>query len=161
MKHHTEFAYTASSRAALDRARRIAYLKTALVYVLCMAIGAGIALLIAGCAVRPASASVRPAPTSTAVVIDGVQLKMRPPAGVEGINDPGPLIVGAEVKPGRYFSTVPAGSSCSWQRLAALDGKATSVLEHGSGGSGAIVEVTVTARDYAFSSAGCGHWSPA
>ena len=67
--------------------------------------------------------------------------------------------VGGDVQAGTYTVTVVAGSpGCTWERNAATDGTATSVLESGNGAPGEAIVVSIKDSDKIFQSKNCGTW---
>ena len=73
--------------------------------------------------------------------------------------DDGEWLVGADIRPGTYATTVPVGSSgCVWERRDSADGTARSVLESGVGDERQKLVVDIKPTDKVFQSAGCGHW---
>lgn len=82
-----------------------------------------------------------------------------PPAGGT-LSGGGVLLVPAEVKPGTYRATVPAGENCYWARLKGTSGSFEEILANGNAEGGQRVTVTVRATDKAFEfTPGCGTWT--
>jgi hypothetical protein len=71
----------------------------------------------------------------------------------------GQWMVGGDIQPGTYSTTVPNGSpGCTWERNASADGTAASVLESGNGKEGEPVVVSIKDTDRVFQTKGCGTW---
>lgn len=71
----------------------------------------------------------------------------------------GQWLVAADIRPGTYSVTVPAGSpGCTWERNASTDGTASSVLETGTAKEGEALVVSIKDTDKVFQSHGCGTW---
>jgi hypothetical protein len=71
----------------------------------------------------------------------------------------GQWLVSGDIQPGTYAVTVPPDSAgCTWERTAATDGTASSVLESGAGKSGDALVVGIKTTDKVFQSNGCGTW---
>ncbi len=86
---------------------------------------------------------VGPAPTPTGGVVPG-----------DGI-----WLIGTEVTPGTYRTTVPAGSfNCYLARLSGLGGGISDIISNDNWDPGATVTVAIDPGDVAFESDGCGTW---
>ena len=73
--------------------------------------------------------------------------------------DDGQWLVSGDIQPGTYSVTVPPDSAgCTWERAAATDGTASSVLESGAGKGGEALVVGIKPTDKVFQSKGCGTW---
>ena len=96
------------------------------------------------------------APTSTPVA---APTDKRTPTQEIGQHGAGILIVGEDIEPGIYRSSVADGSrrSCYWERLSGVDGEFASIIANGSVGEGSIY-VTLKPTDFAFNSKGCADW---
>jgi len=71
----------------------------------------------------------------------------------------GQWLVSGDIQPGTYAVTVPPDSGgCTWERNASTDGTPSSVLESGTGKSGAALVVGIKSTDKVFQSNGCGTW---
>jgi hypothetical protein len=73
----------------------------------------------------------------------------------------GTLLVGKDVKAGRYRAKVPNGKmefGCYWQRMKGVTGETADIIANGftSPGGTAVIEIKKT--DIAFESHGCGQW---
>lgn len=93
----------------------------------------------------------------------GLAIGLPPPAGAApatSIPSDGTYMVGSDVAPGRYFSAggTPAGMSCIWERLSAVDnpGDASNVID--MGGSTGQQYVDIKSSDKAFKTLGCQPW---
>ena len=97
----------------------------------------------------PDSEYVSPAPVaepSSAVPLKG------------GIVKEGTLLVGRDVKPGSYETTVPLNSTgCYWARLRSPDDD-MAIIANGVGNPGDQVTVKIQKTDKAFVTRGCGTW---
>jgi hypothetical protein len=87
-----------------------------------------------------------------------------PPAPAAGpkttIDADGTYLVGKDIAPGQYKTTVPAGAAslCLWERLSGTTGDAKEILAQDVGQGGANLTVTILASDKAFKTTGCGKW---
>jgi uncharacterized protein (DUF2141 family) len=83
-----------------------------------------------------------------------------PPPAAAGIGD-GTWLVPADIKPGTYAVTVPGDSNgCYWQRSRNAEGDLDSILANDNVAPGGHVIVTIAPSDKAFTSTGCGDWTP-
>ena len=71
----------------------------------------------------------------------------------------GTHLVGLDIAPGEYMTTASPESisGCSWERLSASDGEASSMIAADTGIEG-TVRVSIERTDYAFTSHGCNQW---
>jgi hypothetical protein len=83
-----------------------------------------------------------------------------PPAGPRTSFDDGTWLVGADIAPGRYRATVPAGGHCYWARLRNTTGGSDSIIANDLKDKGQSV-VTILKSDNAFETSGCGTWTRA
>jgi hypothetical protein len=67
----------------------------------------------------------------------------------------GDYLVGPEVAPGTYTSTV-TGFACHWDRVRNFLGEDSSIIQSGSGETNDTLTVKIDPTDYGFSSDGCG-----
>lgn len=140
-----------------------------------LAVAGGLALLgsvfvlIAAAAVAtvpaPAvDASTAPAPTvaqAPAVVAEPTVAPTTeaPPAPSSDIVGDGVLLVGSDIKPGRYRANVPTDSyNCYWARLRGTSGGFNDIIANGNGDPGSRMTVTIARTDKAFETNGCGTW---
>lgn len=70
----------------------------------------------------------------------------------------GMVLVGADIKPGTYISSNPAGQPCYWARLSGLTGALDEIIANSNQPGRQIV--TIPDSDVAFQSWGCTHWAP-
>jgi hypothetical protein len=71
----------------------------------------------------------------------------------------GTWLVGTDITPGQYRTTVPATSDgCYWVRLKGTSGAVSDIIGNGSGQTGTPVVVTIVGTDAAFNARGCGTW---
>lgn len=77
-----------------------------------------------------------------------------PTSDIPGFGD-GIYIIGEDIKPGTYRSD--GSDSCYWERLAGFSGELDDIIANGNN---APEIVTVSKRDAAFSTNGCGSWRP-
>jgi hypothetical protein len=83
------------------------------------------------------------------------------PAKVPTYGD-GTYVVGRDIKPGTYVTTVPATSkSCFWERDRTLASTPSALIDNDSLYAGAHGLVVIAPTDKAFGTAGCGAWRPA
>lgn len=74
----------------------------------------------------------------------------------------GVWVVGKDVRPGQYKTTVPKDVfACHWERMRDTAGTSQSTLDEGLGKPGTRVTVTIKSTDKAFKSELCGTWTPA
>lgn len=72
----------------------------------------------------------------------------------------GTLLVGVDVEPGVYATTVPgSGFGCYWARLSDLSGDLDGILANDNVSPGAQALVEILPTDEAFESSGCGQWT--
>jgi hypothetical protein len=97
----------------------------------------------------PATTTLTPTPTSTTE-----------PAGPKStITGDGTFLVGVDVVPGQYRTTVPASSrNCYWARLSGTSGSFDELIANENTPSGGQAVVTIAASDKAFKTSGCGSW---
>jgi len=69
----------------------------------------------------------------------------------------GTWLVGVDIAPGTYRTTVP-GNGCMWQRLSGLSGTYEDIIAWGAPNSGQAL-VAIAPSDLAFSTDACGQWS--
>jgi hypothetical protein len=69
----------------------------------------------------------------------------------------GTWLVGVDIAPGTYRTTVP-GNGCMWQRLSGLSGTYEDIIAWGAPNSGQAL-VAIAPSDLAFSTDACGEWS--
>jgi hypothetical protein len=82
-----------------------------------------------------------------------------PPAAAPTIED-GMFLVNSDIQPGRYKTTVPAGSNgCYWARLKGTGGTFGEIIANGYKDSGQQAIVTILKSDAAFEASGCGTWT--
>lgn len=75
------------------------------------------------------------------------------------ISGDGIFLVGSEVEPGSYRTTVPNASiGCYWARLSGLSGEFDDIIANGIGEPGAQQVVEIASEDEAFETEGCGTW---
>lgn len=73
--------------------------------------------------------------------------------------DDGQWIVGLDVLPGNYETTVPADSSgCAWEHAGSADGTVNSIKSTGTANAGERVQVLLRAEEEVIRSEGCGTW---
>lgn len=71
----------------------------------------------------------------------------------------GTWMVGADIQPGTYRTTVPGGSyNCYWERLGGFSGDIGDLLANDNSDAGEQVIVEIQSSDVGFSSSGCGTW---
>jgi hypothetical protein len=118
---------------------------------------------------RPApAATMHNRPASGSATADGgaparpqAPAKSTTPATVPAYGD-GTYVVGKDIKPGTYATTVPSTSkSCFWERDRSLAATPNGVIENDSLYAGAHGLVVIAPTDQAFGTAGCGQWRPA
>jgi hypothetical protein len=101
--------------------------------------------------------AARPVKANDAKANDAPTTAKRLPATIVG---DGVLLIGEDVKPGRYRATVPADSYiCYWARLSSTSGHFRDILANGNGSGGARMTVTIARSDKAFETTGCGVWT--
>jgi len=81
------------------------------------------------------------------------------PATGETATDEGTLVVGTDIKPGTYRTTVPSDSfGCYWARLRSLEGLSNQIIANGFEAPDAKITVTIASTDKGFESRDCGKW---
>jgi hypothetical protein len=71
----------------------------------------------------------------------------------------GQSVVGIDVRPGTYETTVPTDSAgCTWEHATVADGTINAVISTGTAIGGEKLVVTVTRNDEVVRSDGCGTW---
>lgn len=84
--------------------------------------------------------------------------------GGEGAGgEKGVQVVGRDIEPGLYVSTVPPGSgsgTCSWERIEDVEARYAVPVAGNEGPAGAQVVVEILESDSGFRSSGCGEWRP-
>jgi hypothetical protein len=81
-----------------------------------------------------------------------------PAAAVDTFGD-GTWIVGEDIQPGSYRTTVPEDSiGCYWARLGNLTGDLDSILANDNIEPGSRVNVTIDVGDAGFTANRCGNW---
>lgn len=104
------------------------------------------------------------APATSAAQPGAATTKAKPPAA-NTMDKQGILLVGTDIKPGTWRTTVPgdpdpnALPECYWARLKDLNGKLDSILDNNNQRPGDIVNVTIQPSDKAFETHGCGTWT--
>lgn len=105
----------------------------------------------------PADSAATPPAASGAV--GGAPRTTAPKAPSVDIYDEGVLLVGTDVRPGRYRATVPPDSvNCYWARLKGTSGSLDDVIANGNGEPGERMTVTIARSDKAFETHDCGVW---
>ena len=163
---------TGSSAAAPDD--RPMWRRARVVGPVCGVLGLLTGIAVAGPATGPPTASIRTPGTTTATTIVTVPTTVIDPGVTEtvtvvpataganptpapgtDITEDGTYRVGVDIEAGEY---VTAGShTCTWTRLRATDDQPTSVIANNSGRGQQVV--TITTRDHAFQTRGCGSWA--
>jgi hypothetical protein len=103
----------------------------------------------------PSSTVSWPVPDRPADIVSPV---VQTPDRVIGLD--GTWLVGVDIAPGTYRATVPysAVGMCYWARLSSTDGMLSSVITNGIDYAGASVIITISVKDKAFQTSGCGAW---
>jgi hypothetical protein len=97
-------------------------------------------------------------PTPVAVTpVVGVTPTVRPTVAPRTSFGDGAWLVGVDIAPGTYRTTVP-GNGCMWQRLSGLSGTYEDIIAWGAPNSGQAL-VAIAPSDLAFSTDACGEWS--
>lgn len=76
----------------------------------------------------------------------------------------GTLLVGKDIKAGRYRASVPNGTmefGCYWQRMKGVTGEPSDIIANGFTSPGGKATVEIRPGDVAFESHGCGEWTRA
>jgi hypothetical protein len=120
-------------------------------------VGGVVATSLARNAANNAGGGSTTSPGANAAGDVNVDPTTRPP-DANTISDNGILIVGKDIKPGTYSTTVPADSLCYWSRLSATDGSIDSIIANDLAQPGSKVTVTIKPTDKAFKTDGCGTW---
>lgn len=101
-------------------------------------------------------------------VVSGEPLEVEEPSPSPAVTGPrttfadGIWMVGKDVKPGRYKTTVPNDVfACHWERMRDTSGTTQSTIAEGLGEPSSHVTVTIKSTDRAFKSELCGTWTPA
>lgn len=62
------------------------------------------------------------------------------------------------VQPGKYRTTVPADSSCYWERQSNLSGDLGAILANANARAGTPIVLIIAVTDKGFKTVGCGEW---
>jgi hypothetical protein len=115
----------------------------------------------------PAGTALGGQRSPVASAVSGIVGKVAPashaPAGPATTFGDGVHVVGTDIRPGTYHTTVKVEQAgfpfpCYWERESALDGELSSVIANDDVAPGPLT-VTVKSTDRGFKSQGCGTWT--
>lgn len=134
-------------------------------FVMALAAGGVTVLAVLALALFMVTAPDKPQHRFASGADDGVASAPSPPAGSPHAKVPangdGTFLIGTDLAPGRYETTVPVDSPlCYWERLSDPGGELGDIIANGVADSGKRLAVKIKHTDKAFSSTGCGVWKP-
>lgn len=122
-------------------------------------VAAILAATLTGCGSDEPPPPVDPSPTTPAAdQPTTVPPVATAPATPTGLRD-SIYVVGQDIPPGTYVTTVPADGPCYWARLRSF-GEPDSIIDEGNPDPGEVARVTVLATDRGFKVANGCTWQP-